>query len=283
MKIVVTGANGQLGRDLVRRLSAEHEVYGFGREALDVRDPDACRDVLRRVRPDVVVHAAAYTAVDRAESEPDEAFRVNADGTRNIAMAAEEVGAKLCYVSTDYVFDGRKGRPYDEYDDTNPLNVYGRSKRAGEWLVQALCRKFFIVRTAWVYGAHGQNFVKTMLRLARERDVIRVVDDQVGSPTYTVDLADFLARLVVTDRYGIYHATNAGSCSWYEFARAIFEEAGLHVRVEPCTTDEFPRPAPRPKYSVLDHMAIRTNGFPDLRHWREALKEFFKESRLHEK
>jgi dTDP-4-dehydrorhamnose reductase len=212
--------------------------------------------------------------VDLAESEPDKAYQINAYGTRNIAMASELVGAKLCYISTDYVFDGRGSTPYTEYDNTNPQSVYGKSKRAGECMVQGFSRKYFIVRTSWVYGNNGANFVKTMLKLGQERDSLKVVNDQIGSPTYTVDLANFLAELVVTEKYGIYHASNSGVCSWFDFARAIFEEAGLDVRVEPCTTEEFPRPAPRPQYSVMDHMSIRVNGFADLRPWREAVREF---------
>ncbi len=277
MRIAVTGAGGQLGRDVVRTLSESHETHGFGRDELDVANLDQTRRIVQAVRPEAIIHCAAYTAVDLAESEEDAAYRVNAVGTRNVALAAGDVGAKICYISTDYVFDGKAAAPYREYDSTNPQSVYGKSKRAGEQLVQTLSAKYFIVRTSWVYGAHGNNFVKTMLRLAGERDRLKVVDDQKGSPTYTVDLSRFLAQLIVTDRYGIYHATNAGVCSWFEFARAIFEEAGAAVEVEPCATEEFPRPAPRPLYSALDRQSIRTNGFPDLRPWREALKECIQE------
>ena len=282
VKILVTGANGQLGKDVIRILEAEHEVFGFSRKEMDIRDLDCCLEVMDRFRPDAVIHCAAYTAVDQAESEPDEAFRVNAFGSRNIALAAERVGSKICYISTDYVFDGMSDVPYNEYDNTNPASVYGKSKRAGEQLVQSLSSKYFIVRTSWVYGRNGNNFVKTMLRLAKERDKLKVVHDQVGSPTYTVDLSRFLSDLIVTDKYGIYHASNTGRCSWYEFACAIFEESGISVQVDPCTTEEFPRPAPRPKFSVLDHMSIRANGFSDLRHWREALKEFLQELKQEE-
>jgi dTDP-4-dehydrorhamnose reductase len=227
--------------------------------------------------PDAVVHCAAYTKVDQAESEPDEAYRVNAYGTRNAALAAEEVGAKFVYVSTDYVFDGRADKPYREYDRTDPQTVYGRSKLAGEQLVQSLSSRYFIVRTSWVYGKYGANFVKTMLKLAEDRDRLKVVHDQVGSPTYTLDLARFLLELVRTDYFGIYHASNSGICSWYEFAKAIFEERGLNVQVEPCTTEEFPRPAPRPAWSVLDQGAIRAHGFKPIRPWREALRSFLQQ------
>lgn len=276
MKIIVTGAGGQLGADVVRLAKDKGwQVYGYARNELDVTDLEAARRIVSGVKPDAVIHAAAYTKVDQAETEQDEAYRVNAAGTRNIALAAEEAGARLCYVSTDYVFDGTADQPYREYDQPHPLSVYGKSKLAGEEFVRSLSSKYFIVRTAWVYGEHGQNFVKTMLRLAREQDELRVVHDQIGSPTYTVDLAEFLLELVRTDYYGIYHATNTGSCSWYEFAQAIFAEAGIDVKVDPITTDQFPRPAKRPKYSVLDHMAIRAHGLTDLRHWREALRAYF--------
>jgi dTDP-4-dehydrorhamnose reductase len=183
----------------------------------------------------------------------------------------------LCYISTDYVFDGKASQPYNEYDNTNPSGIYGKSKRAGELAVQTLNTKYFIVRTSWLYGSHGNNFVKTMLKLGKKKDQLNVVHDQVGSPTYTVDLCLFLADLIQTEKYGIYHVSNTGACSWFEFAKAIFEESGISIQVNPCTTVEFPKPAPRPKYSVMDHMSIRTNDFQDLQHWRVALKAFLVE------
>lgn len=193
-------------------------------------------------------------------------------------MAAREVGAKLCYISTDYVFDGTASVPYNEYDQTNPQTVYGKSKLAGEQAVQTLHDRFFIVRTSWVYGKYGNNFVKTMLKMAGERDQLKVVSDQVGSPTYTYDLAAFLLDLVQTDFYGIYHASNSGICSWFDFAQAIFEDSSVNILVEPCTTADFERPAPRPAYSVMDHTAIRSNGLNLLRPWREALNHYLKDS-----
>lgn len=275
--LLVTGANGQLGQELVRMGTDAIRIVGYGRDRLDITNLDQCREVIADIRPDAIIHAAAYTAVDKAESEPDEAYRINALGTRNLAIAAREQAAKLCYISTDYVFDGTGTAPYNEYDNTNPQSVYGKSKRAGEILLQSLADRYFIVRTSWVYGKYGNNFVKTMLKLASERDSVTVVADQIGSPTYTYDLAQFLIELVQTEKYGVYHASNTGSCSWYEFAKAIFEESGIPIRTEPCTTEQFPRPAPRPAYSVMDHSAIRQNGFKDLRPWREALRAFLKE------
>lgn len=277
MKILVTGANGQLGKDLVKLLAQEHEVYGLSRDQLDITNEDQCNLVIAELKPEVIIHSAAYTAVDLAESEEDLAYKTNAFGTRNLAVAAEKIHAKLCYISTDYVFDGTEVKPYREYDNTNPLSVYGKSKRAGEQLVQTLTTRNFIVRTSWVYGLFGNNFVKTILKLAQDRDTLKVVSDQVGSPTYTIDLAQFVEQLVQTERYGIYHASNSGFCSWFEFACAIFEESGLKKRVEPCSIEDFPRPAPRPRYSVMEHMSIRANGFNDLRPWREGLRAFLKE------
>jgi len=277
MKVLVTGAKGQLGTDIV--LSLEHnpnkyQVFGYGREDLDIMDTLQMSKVFEKVKPDVVIHAAAYTQVDQAETDIDRAYAINVIGTRNVVVEAGKYGAKFVYISTDYVFDGQKGTPYIEFDQTNPQSVYGLSKRAGEKIVLSLSDRYFIVRTSWVYGKYGSNFVHTMLKLGEQGKTLKVVDDQFGSPTYTVDLVRFLEQLIETEHFGIYHATNSGSCSWYEFARAIFCEAGLKVELSPCTTQDFPRPATRPAFSVLDHMGIRINGFEDLRHWREGLIEF---------
>lgn len=277
MKVLVTGAQGQLGTDMVlclERHSAQYQVFGFGRTDLDITDVAQISKIFEQVKPDVVIHIAAYTQVDQAEMDRDRAYAVNALGTRNLVLEAEKFGAKFVYISTDYVFDGQKGAPYSERDRTNPQGVYGQTKRAGEEFVISLSSKYFIVRTSWVYGKYGANFVKTMLKLGSAGKPLKVVDDQFGSPTYTVDLALFLLQLIESDRYGIYHATNSGSCSWYEFAKKIFEETGMQVELNPCTTEDFPRPAPRPAYSVLDHAGIKLNGFEDLRPWQEGLKDF---------
>jgi len=275
MRILITGANGQLGRELRAALERRgHEVYALGRGELDVTQPEQCHNVMTSLRPEAVVHSAAYTAVDQAEHSPDDAYAVNAFGTRNVAVEAERIGAKLCYISTDYVFDGQTDTPYREFDRPNPLNVYGRSKLAGEQMVQSFSSRHYVVRTSWLYGLHGANFVKTMLKLAKEREYVQVVHDQVGSPTWSADLSQFVAQLIETDLFGMYHASNAGQCSWYEFAGAIFGLAGVEADLRPCRTEEFPRPAVRPGFSVLDNMAIRLNGFSPLRHWREALEQF---------
>ncbi|WCN38100.1 dTDP-4-dehydrorhamnose reductase [Aneurinibacillus uraniidurans] len=279
VKVLVTGGNGQLGTDVALLLKRHsYDVYAYGRDRLDITNQSQVQDVVRQIQPDVIIHTAAYTKVDQAETDSDMAYLVNAVGTRNIAVEAERYQAKLIYISTDYVFDGTADTPYSEFASVNPVSMYGKSKWAGEEFVRQLCSRFFIVRTSWVYGKHGHNFVKTMLRLAETRNELRVVHDQIGSPTYTVDLALFLLQLLQTEAYGTYHASNSGVCSWYEFACAIFEEAGLsHIQVHPIPTAEYPLPAPRPAYSVLDHMMIRLQNMSDLRHWREGLQSFLKE------
>lgn len=277
MRVLVTGANGQLGQDLVNQLRAYPiETYAYTKSELDIINQEAVDAIVQEIRPDVIINTAAYTKVDLAESNEDTAFAINAWGQRNLSVAAEAYGAKICYISTDYVFDGNGVEPYKEYDLINPLGVYGKSKYAGEELTKSLSTKYFIVRTAWVYGEHGNNFVHTMLRLAKDRNQLGVVNDQIGSPTYTVDLAKFIICLIRTEKYGIYHATNSGSCSWYEFSKAIFEKSDLKIEVTPLTTEEFPTKATRPTYSVLDNFAMRVNGFGQLRPWREALSEFIK-------
>ncbi|MDN3954732.1 dTDP-4-dehydrorhamnose reductase [Sporolactobacillus laevolacticus] len=274
-KVLVTGGHGQLGAELTLMLQKKgFETYGLGHQELDITDLEHVRKVLREIKPDVICHTAAYTAVDKAESDRDNAFLVNAYGTRNIAIAAEEVSAKLVYVSTDYVFNGEKEGTYSEFDFPSPLGVYGQSKYAGEQFVRDFHSKFFITRTSWVYGQYGGNFVKTMLKLAETHEQLKVVNDQKGCPTYTKELAEKIIELFQTDKYGVYHLSNSGSCTWYEFAKAIFEIKGINVKVDPCTTDEFPRPAKRPKNSEFEHMALRLNGFKDIRAWKEALKDF---------
>lgn len=274
MRIIVTGAKGRLGRDLVHVLGKSHEVFGLSRTELDVADLNQCKLAFRNYRPDAVVHAAAYTAVDRAEEDADQAYLVNAYGTRNVAVACRQLDVKVCYISTDYVFDGRATSPYSEYDPPNPQSVYGKSKRAGELLLSSISNQYFIVRTSWLYGSHGNNFVKTILKLIRKQESVQVVHDQIGSPTYTVDLCRFVNELVPTDYFGMYHASNSGFCSRYELAQAILEISQSPARLLPCTSAEMSRPAPRPSYSVLDPMSMRVRGFPPMRHWRDALSAF---------
>jgi dTDP-4-dehydrorhamnose reductase len=274
-KVLVTGGHGQLGTELTLMLQEKgFETFGLGHQDLDITDLDHVRKIFNELKPDVVCHTAAYTAVDKAETDRDGAFLVNAIGTRNIAIAAEEIGAKLVYVSTDYVFNGEKEGAYSEFDFPSPLGVYGQSKYAGEEFVHDFHSKFFITRTSWVYGQYGGNFVKTMLKLAETHDQLNVVNDQRGCPTYTRDLAEKIIELFQTDNYGVYHLSNSGSCTWYEFSKAIFEIKGIDVKVNPCTTEEFPRPAKRPKNSEFEHTALKLNGFEKMNHWRDALAHY---------
>lgn len=274
MKVLVTGAQGQLGRDLVALSQGMAHVQGYSRQELDITQLHQVREQIQAYQPDVIIHTAAYTNVDRAESEPDQAYAVNAWGTRNVALVAQEIGAKMIYISSDYVFSGQGNKPYIEFDRPAPTSVYGKSKLAGEELTRSLCPKHFIVRTSWVFGKYGHNFVKTMLKLGQKQSEISVVSDQIGSPTYTVDLAQFLMQLAKSEYYGTYHVSNQGYCSWYDFAEAIFAKYQQDVKVISITTKDFPRPAPRPTYSVMDHMAIRLQGFQLLRHWRDALHAY---------
>lgn len=272
MRVVITGAAGQLGHDL-QKAFADDEVLAIDVDEVDITDEAAVVAAFTDFGPQLVVHGAAYTAVDKAETDEDTAWRVNAIGSWWVARACKLVGAAMVYVSTDYVFDGTLGRAYTEFDRTSPQGVYARTKEAGEQLVRETLSEHYVVRTSWVQGEHGSNFVKTMLRLGAERDSLTVVDDQTGSPTFTADLAPALRRLAVTGRYGTYHLTNSDTCTWFEFARAIFDEAGLDVRVEPTDTASYGAPAPRPSYSVLDNRKARLTGVGPLRPWREGLAD----------
>lgn len=277
MKVLITGARGQLGSDLVKVMdNSGYQVIPAGRADFDITDLEATVRFITGAQPDAVVHSAAFTDVDACESEREKAFAVNGLGARNVAIAARKVDAKLFYISTDYVFDGLKEGPYFEFDTPNPLNVYGRSKLWGEELVKQQTQKFFIIRTAWLYGRTGKNFVKTMLMLVKEKEELRVVNDQRGTPTYTEDLALQIKKLLPTELYGTYHCSSHGSCTWFEFAVEIFRQAGLSVRVEPITTEEFRRPAKRPKNSVLENFALKLEGLDIMPHWKESLEKFMR-------
>jgi dTDP-4-dehydrorhamnose reductase len=271
MRVVVVGAGGMLGRD-VAAAAAGHEVVGLSHREVDVRDGGAVDHALRAQRPDAVVNCAAYTDVDGAESNEDAAMAVNAVGALNVAEAAAAVGAAVVYPSTDYVFDGTKREPYVESDRVAARSAYGRSKLEGE-LATATVERHLVVRTAWLFGSGGRNFVETMLR-AGERGAVKVVDDQVGCPTYTRHLAAAIVEMIESGLTGVVHAAGSGECSWYEFAVEIFRRAGADVDVSPCTTDEFPRPAPRPAYSVL---RSERPPAPTLPHWREGLAAYLSE------
>ncbi|HZU74653.1 MAG TPA: dTDP-4-dehydrorhamnose reductase [Acidimicrobiales bacterium] len=271
-KVLVTGAAGQLGTEVVAHLATRRaEVIGITRAEVDLTRRDLVRAAVSALGPEVVIHTAAWTAVDDCESDPERAFLVNTLSTRNLAEAARATGAHLCLVSTDYVFDGATDRPYLEWDTPNPLSVYGRSKLAAE---AELDPSSTIVRTAWLFGEHGSNFVKTMLRLSQQSDVLRVVDDQHGCPTAAADLARAMTELALGRHPGVHHVTNQGAATWYELARQTMVAAGLPAeRIEPISTKELdpPRPAPRPEYSVLDNFVLRQSGLDLLPDWRESL------------
>lgn len=284
MKVLVTGGSGQLGSEVVRLLQEEdHELLAPGRTSLDFLQPQRVAEVIADSRPDFVINCAAYTQVDRAESEPDMAFVINRDAAGSLAEAVARTGGRLLHVSTDFVFDGKAIEPYRETDTAVPVSVYGHSKLAGEQAVQEALPDALILRTAWVYGAHGHNFVKTMLRLAGEGKPLRVVADQWGSPTWTADIADVIVRLVNHNASGLFHFTDAGSTSWHGFACAILEEAraiGFAINtheVEPIPTSGYPTPATRPAYSVLDTAKITSLLSLTIPDWRDSLNNMLKE------
>lgn len=275
-KILITGANGQLGTEL-RHLLDERGIKYVARDAkdMDITDRQTVDEQLSQLKPEVIYHCAAYTAVDKAEEEGKEInWKVNEDGTRNLAEAAAKIGAKLVYLSTDYVFDGTKTSEYEVDDPTNPKNEYGKAKLAGEKAIQAAMNNYYIIRTSWVFGKYGKNFVYTMLRLAKDHDRLTVVDDQVGRPTWTRTLAEFMMYLVDHDcEYGVYQLSNEGSCSWYEFASAILK--GKNVEVAPVTSEEYPQKAYRPRHSIMSLRKAEATGF-EIIDWHEALSRFLK-------
>lgn len=278
MKVLVTGVKGQLGYDVVNELEKRGlEAVGVDIQEMDITDADSVSQVIGETAPDAVIHCAAYTAVDAAEDNVEVCRKVNADGTRNIANMCKKLDIPMIYISTDYVFDGQGERPWQPDDERAPLNVYGQTKYEGELAVQELLEKYFIVRIAWVFGVNGKNFIKTMLNLGKTRDRLTVVNDQFGSPTYTYDLARLLVDMIQTDKYGIYHATNEGICTWYEFACEIFRQAGLTVDVAPVTADQYPAKAKRPSNSRMSKDKLEEMGFERLPSWQDALGRYLKE------
>lgn len=278
IKVLVTGVNGQLGYDVIKRLNELGiEAIGVDRNDFDINDKDQTQKYIIKNKPDVVVHCAAYTAVDKAEGEKEKCYAINVEGTKSIAEACKKIDAKMLYISTDYVFDGQGIEPQSESKEINPVNYYGYSKEQGEQIVRDMVGKYFIIRTSWLYGKNGSNFVKTMLRLAKMKDEISVVSDQIGAPTYTKDLAVLICDMIQTTKYGTYHGVNEGYCSWYEFALAIFEEAGVNIKVNPVPTSEYSTKARRPLNSRLSKENLDKNGFMRLPKWEDALDRYLKE------
>lgn len=278
MKFMVTGVEGQLGHDVVQKLRELNlDVVAPGRDAFDLTAGEQVKNYILKEKPDVIIHCAAYTAVDKAEEDRNLCYSVNVEGTRYIAESANEVNAKVVYISTDYVFDGLGQEPHKEDKETLPINYYGYTKDQGEKIVRSLVDKHYIVRTSWVYGSNGNNFVKTMLKLAEVRNEINVVSDQIGAPTYTKDLAEFIISLIETNKYGTYHGVNEGYCSWYEFATMIFNKCGVEMIVNPILTEKYPTKAKRPLNSKLSKENIDKAGLDRLPHWEDALTRFIKE------
>ncbi|WP_066890551.1 dTDP-4-dehydrorhamnose reductase [Clostridium nigeriense] len=291
MKILITGSKGQLGNELQKIIETgkaeigrvsdnirHSKVFSLDVEELDITKLDDVRMVLKDIKPDVVINCAAATNVDGCESNQDLAFKINAIGARNLAMISDEIGAKLVQVSTDYVFSGVGDKPLTEFDLTVPYSVYGKTKLKGEEYVREFSSKYYIVRTAWLYGYVGKNFVYTMMNLGEQKDSISVVNDQLGNPTNANDLAYHILKLIETDEYGIYHCTGKGECSWYDFAKEIMNLSGRNCKVNPCTSEEYksmyPNSAKRPEYSSLDNMMLRCTVGDEMRDWKEALKSF---------
>lgn len=274
MKVLLTGANGQLGRELTKQLKDKNtELILTDVAELDITKVAEVNKFVLENKPDVIINCAAHTAVDKCETDVDNAYKINAIGAKNLASAALNIGAEIVQVSTDYVFDGESPTPRTEFDATNPQSVYGFTKKAGEDLVRAHNPKHYIVRTAWLYG-DGNNFVKTMINLGKTNKELKVVNDQFGSPTSTVDLAKVIIALIENKNYGTFHATCKGDCSWFDFAVEIFRLAKMDVKVNPCTTDEFPRPAKRPKYSVLRNYMLELTTGDITRDWKESIEEY---------
>lgn len=283
MRVLVTGARGQLGVDLCRELSARgHFVIEADIHNMDITDGEAVERFISENAPEAVIHCAAYTATDKAEDDTETCRLVNSVGTRNIAENCKAHGVKMLYISTDYIFDGEGDTPFSVDSEAAPLSVYGKTKYEGEIAVKELLDEYFIVRISWVFGLHGNNFIKTMLRIARTADEINAVADQIGSPTYTVDLSVLLADMIVTDKYGVYHATNEGFCSWYDFACEIFRQSGIDIKVNPVGSDFFNYKIKRPENSRMDKSKLDENGFSRLPTWQDALGRFLDELKAEE-
>lgn len=276
--VLVTGVNGQLGYDVVKVLSKRNiKCLGIDKEDLDITDSEAVDKYIVNLKPNIIIHCAAYTAVDKAEDEEEVCRKVNVDGTENIAKACKKIDAKMIYISTDYVFNGEGNEPFEVDGNIKPQSIYGKTKYEGELKVKEYLDKYFIVRISWVFGVNGNNFINTMIKLGKERESLNVVCDQVGSPTYTADLAPLLCDMIETEKYGVYHATNEGFCSWAEFAEKIMDEAGLKCKINYIPTSEYPTKAVRPFNSRMSKKSLIENGFSTLPKWEDALNKYLKE------
>lgn len=277
MKILILGAQGQLGKEFTEYLKNKEEVYAFSHSELDILDSKKLINTLQEIRPDCVINCAAYTRVDKAEEEIEECFKVNTIGAKNVAYASYRIGAKIIYFSTDYVFDGNKNTPYKEFDVTNPLSIYGKTKLLGEEYTKVHNPNHLILRISWLYGIYGNNFVKTIIKKGIEEKKLRVVEDQIGSPTYTLDVVKQTLKLIEEDKIGIYHASNQGEVSWCKFAKRIFELLNLNdIEITPIKTEEYPAKAKRPKYSVLENFYLKLEKLNIMRDWESALIDFLK-------
>lgn len=273
MRILITGGDGMLGTDLREVLKGE-DLIVTNHESLDITDRNQVMEKIKEYKPEIVINCAAMTDVDGCETKKDLAYKLNAEGPENLALACREIDATLAHISTDYVFKGNNNRPLIEDDELGPISIYGKSKLKGEENVENILDKYFIIRTAWLYGKNGPNFIEKMLELAKTHDTLTVVNDQKGSPTFTKDLSKGIYELIKSNKYGTYHLTNSGSTTWYEFAKLIFEKKKIDINVIPVTSEEFAAPAPRPHYSVLSHDKWKNNGFEELRNYEDALDEY---------
>ncbi|MCT4508403.1 MAG: dTDP-4-dehydrorhamnose reductase [Tepidibacter sp.] len=275
-KILVTGSKGQLGVDLVNILSNEYYVIGLDKEKLDITNLDYVVNIVKAIKPHIIINSAAYTNVDECEKNIDLSYKINGLGARNLAIASLENNSRLVHISTDFVFDGQKNEPYIEFDIPNPLSIYGKSKLLGEEFIKQINPKHYILRTSWLYGENGNNFVKTLLKLGKENKTLKIVNDQIGTPTYTKDLVNTINMIIKTDAYGTYHTSNEGECTWFEFARKIFELANItDIEILTITTEELNRPAKRPKYSVMKNYMLKLNFNYTLKSWDKSLKKYF--------
>lgn len=277
MRILITGGKGQLGTDLTDFLSAQkYTVFSFSSKDIDITDIETFLKKAKEISPHIIINCAAYTRVDDCETNVEQAYKVNSLGAKNCAIVSNLLDCTLFHISTDYIFNGNQEKPYIEYDKPSPISIYGLSKYHGELQIKEHCSKFFILRVSGVYGKYGNNFIKTIINLSKKMKTLKVVNDQITTPTFTMDICQQIAKLLPLNCYGTYHASSEGSCSWYELTKKIFEILNIDAEVIPCTTEEFPRPARRPKYSVLENFNLKLLGLNIMPHWEESLKKFLR-------